>query len=294
MTPIIRDRAHISFLTYVIKKIGALSLIMVLAPAVAVAGVLRIEVSTRADVNASGRIAIVNTVANSGEGAVQHVTVTSFLGSDARHSPVLGEIAPGASLTSTCEFDGTALKPGRYILISRANLNDRGGVLHNAYDFTPLALGGVAGGPGGAKGEAPAPAVTMTTLSTPLNLKSPLGRKGKMRLALKNNSTTEVEAVVFFALPPTLRVEDGEMRLRLAPGKEKTVDVPFRVQAASAGEVPYTLVAHYEGDGRVQAVQTRGTVRLEERPVLFKLCTLLGVLAILLAALFFWWRKGER
>jgi len=271
---------------------------MVLAPAVAVAGVLRIEVSTRADVNASGRIAIVNTVANSGAEAVQHVTVTSFLGSDARHSPVLGDIAPGASVTSACEFDGTALKPGQYILISRANFNDRGGVLHNAYDFTPLTLGGgggvAAGAAAGVKADAPAPAVTMTTLSTPLNLKSPLGRKGKMRLALKNNSATEVEAVVFFALPPTLRVEDSEMRLRLAPGKEKTVDVPFRVQAASAGEVPYTLVAHYEGDGRVQAVQTRGTVRLEERPVLFKLFTLLGVLAILLAALFFWWRKGER
>jgi len=264
---------------------------MGLVPAVAVAGVLRIEVSTRADVNPSGRIAIVNTVANSGAEAVQHVTVTSFLGSDARHSPVLGDIAPGASLTSACEFDGAALKPGRYILISRANFNDRGGTLHNAYDFTPLTVGG--GVTGGAKAEAPAPAVTMNTLSTALNLKSPLGRKGKIRLILKNGHTTEVEAVVFFALPPTLRVEDGEMRLRLAPGKEKTVDVPFWVQAASAGEVPYTLIAHYEGDGRVQAVQTRGTVRLEERPILFKLFTLLGVLAILLAALYFWWRKGN-
>jgi len=262
-----------------------LGLMVLFYPCPGASGTIKGKVATTVTVQAAGKIAIDDKIENLGDDTAYHTVVTTFLGSDARHSDVLGDVKPGGTLRYNCDFDGSALKPGNYIVITRVNFADRGGAPGRIYRFDEFSL---------RKGEAKGQMALTAKVDTPvINLKSPLGSKGTIRLTLKNGHADAVEPIAYLALPEGLKVAESEMRIPLRAGEEKTVEIP--IEAVVKGDIPYRAIVRYEAGDTHFALQTEGKVRVEERPVLFKLFIVAGVIVLLLIVAVVWYvRKKKR
>lgn len=246
-------------------------------------GTITTKVTTAVTFQAAGKILIDDEISNLGDDTAHNVTVTTFLGGDARHSDVLGDNRPGGTIRYTCAFDGTILKPGLYILITRINFSEKSGASHMTYHFTTFAVRAA-----DIKGE---PALTVRTDTPVLNLKNPLGSRVKISLSLKNGHGTAIEPVIFFALPDGLKMEAGEMVLRINAGEEKTLEIPVMVTGALTGDVSYQMIARYEENNTQYASQVEGKIRVEERPVLFKTFLAAGLVVLLCVLVVVFYRR---
>jgi hypothetical protein len=268
----------------ILCRIVLLGCIFLLSTSIVHGGAITTKVTTTVNFPAAGKILIDDEIGNLGDDTAYNVTVTTFLGSDARHSDVLGDNGPGGTIRYKCAFDGTILKPGRYILITRINFSEKNGVSHMTYHFTTFAVRAT-----DIKGE---PALTARTDTPVINLKSPFGPHVKIRLSLKNGHGTAIEPVVFFALPDGLKMEAGEMVLHINAGEEKTLEIPVAVTGVLTGDVSYQMIVRYEENNTQYARQVEGKIRVEERPVLFKAFLAAGlVLLICVLVVVFCWRK---
>ncbi|MCX5829793.1 MAG: hypothetical protein NTV58_17625 [Deltaproteobacteria bacterium] len=248
-------------------------------------GAITTKVTTKVTFQATSKILIDDEISNLGDDTAHNVTVTTFLGGDARHSDVLGDNRPGGTIRYTCAFDGTILKPGQYILITRINFNEKYGTSHITYHFTTFAVRA-----GEAKGK---PALTVRVDTPVINLKSPLGSRIKINLSLKNGHGTAIEPVVFFALPDDLKMEAGEMDFRLNAGEEKALAIPVAVTGVLKGDVSYQMIVRYEENNNQYARQVEGKVRVEERPVLFKAFLVVGLVVLICVLVVFFYRRKK-
>lgn len=261
-----------------------LGCIFLLSTPIVHGGTITTKVTTKVTFPAAGKILIDDEISNHGDDTAYNVTVTTFLGSDARHSNVLGDNRPGGTIRYTCAFDGTILKPGQYILITRINFNEKYGTSHTAYHFTTFSVRAAE-----AKGK---PALTVRVDTPVINLKSPLVSRVKINLSLKNGHGTAIEPVVFFALSDGLKMEAGEMNFRLNAGEEKALAIPVAVTGVLTGDVSYQMIVRYGENNTQYARQVEGKIRVEERPVLFKTFLIAGlVVLICVLVVFFNWRK---
>jgi hypothetical protein len=259
------------------------------SPSLVLCGTITNHVTTNVTVHETGKIIVNDIIRNSGDDSAYNVTVTTFLGNDARHSYVLGENRPGGSLQYGCDFDGTALNPGRYILITRINFTERNGKPHWIHHFHPFDIRVERAG-----GDS---LLTLKPDTPSVNLKNLFGANGSIRLSLKNEHPVPIEPAVFFAMPEGLRTEEGEKALRLNPMEEKTMEAPVAVTAASKGEVPYVMIVRYEAEKIHYARQVQGKVLVEEQPVMFRIFLTAGLaLLLLLLLLAFGYRhfRGRR
>ena len=238
-------------------------------------GAITMRITTGVAFPLPDKVAVNTDIGNFGDETAFHITVTTFLGDDAIHSDALGEGEPGKTIRYTCAFEETRLKPGRYILITRVNFTEKNGTPHSNYHFTPFTvrLGEEA------KGK---PALAVTASTPVINTKSLWGTQGNIRLALKNGYNGTLEPVIFFALPDGLKMDAGERAFSLRAGEEKTMDMPVSVTANLRGDIAYQMIIRYDADNIRHMEQVNGTIRLEERPVLFRI--FLGIAAVLL-----WW-----
>jgi hypothetical protein len=249
-------------------------------------GTVTTRVVTDVTVHETGKILVRDTVSNRGNDTAYHVTITSFLGNDARQSDILGENRPGGSLQYACDFDGAALNPGRYILVTRIHFIEKNGTPHWVHHFHPFDLRASQG-----RGES---RLTAAIEAPVINRKSPAGPKGNLRISLKNGHPVPIEPVLYFALPEGLKMGEGERAIRLNAGQEKTMDMPISATSAVKGEIPFTAIVRYEADKTHHALQIQGKVLVEERPVLFKLFLAIGtVLLLVVLALVFWFRHDR-
>jgi hypothetical protein len=263
-----------------------LGYMFMLSPSIAHGGAITTKVKTTVAFQAAGKILIDDEISNLGDDTAHNVTVTTFLGSDARHSDVLGDNRPGGTIRYTCAFDGTILKPGQYILITRINFNERYGTSHMTYHFRTFDVRAEE-----AKGK---PALTVRVNTPVINLKSPLGPRVKINLSLKNGHGTAIEPVVFFALPDGLKMEAGEIDFHLNAGEEKTLEIPVAATGVLTGDVSYQMIVRYEEKNNQFASQIEGKIRVEERPVLFKTFLVAGlVVLICVLVVFFNWRRNN-
>lgn len=268
----------------ILCRLVLLGCIFLLSTSIVHSGAITTKVTTKVIFQAAGMILIDDEISNLGDDTAHNVTVTTFLGGDARHSDVLGDNRPGGTIRYTCTFDGSILKPGQYILITRINFNEKYGTPHMTYHFTKFAV---------RAGEAKDKSTLTVRTDTPLiNLKSPLGSRIKIILSLKNDHGTPIEPVVFFALPDGLKMEAGEMDFRLNAGEEKTLAIPMAMTEVLKGDVSYQMIVRYEENNTQYAREVEGKIRVEERPVLFKAFLVAGlVVLICVLVVFFYWRK---
>ena len=251
-------------------------------------GLISNKVAANVAVDAAGRVAVDNEISNQGNVPVVNVTVTNFLGNDAFQSDVLGKNVPGGILRSQCLFETAIPKPGSYMVVSRVNFTEENGTSHVAYHFAPFTYGGGKSGPDDA--------LTVRVETAEINLKSPLGAKGVLRLVFKNGQKIPVDPVVFLAMPEGLQIEKGEERVHLGPGEEQTVKIPVTAATGLRGDVSFQMMVRYETDTTHYAKLVNATVRIEERPVLFKifLIVAVGVLMVFCIGLFYFRRRTAR
>ena len=246
-------------------------------------GAITTQVTTNVTFLTADQIAVRGEIGNNGDDTAYSTTVTTFLGNDARQSGVLGENKPGGVLRYNCDFDGSILKPGQYILMTRVNFMEKNGTPHRIFHFTPFVL---------RSGEVKSkPALTVAVDTQAVNLKSFLTPKGHIRLSLKNGHKNAIEPVIFFALPDGLKMDEGERSFHVAPGEEKAVEIPITVTATTEGNIPYNLIVRYEDESTQHMQQAGGIIRGEERPVLFKLFLLVGVVVLIYFAGTFLYRR---
>jgi hypothetical protein len=234
---------------------------------------IRTTVTATASILSTGETTVSYDILNAGNEEVLHVRVATFLGLVADRSDPLGDNAPGKTVRCTRTLDTRALAPGRYILVTRVNFEDRAGASHAVHHFTPLVFGA-------APGAATASPLTVAASDAEFNAKSPLNTKDVITLTLKNTGGAPLEPVVSLFLPDGVTTAEPEKAYPVAAGETKTVKLPLNFAPTVAQDLPYRAVVWYEAQGRHDARLLEGTIRVTQKPVLFK-AFLIGAGAVL-------------
>jgi hypothetical protein len=235
---------------------------------------IRTIVTATASILSTGETTVSYDILNAGNEEVLHVRVATFLGPIADRSDPLGDNAPGKTVRCTRTLDTRALVPGHYILAARVNFEDRAGATHAVHHFIPLAFGAAA------PGVQTASPLTVAVSDAEFNAKSPLNTKDDITLILKNTGGAPLEPVVSFFLPDGVTTAEPEKAYPVAAGETKTVKLPLNFAPTVARDLPYRAVVWYEAQGRHDARLLEGTIRVTQKPVLFK-AFLIGAGAVL-------------
>jgi hypothetical protein len=245
-----------------------------------------VQLTARVVTAPSGRMEVRYEVRNTGQEPVYHVTVTAFLGQDARRSDPYGQITPGQAWTSySCDFDPASMLPGNYILVSRVTYDDQAGRNHSGYDFYPFL--NRSGLPAGQQ-----PPLEVTVAAAPLNAKSIGAATTKYRISLTNNHKGPVQAVLSFYLPDGIVMDETERFYELGPGGTQHDEAPVRLDAAVPPDrYPYRAVLWYTFDGVHYSRLLQDEAPVEERPVLLIAFTLLTLAVAAGLGAWRWWRR---
>lgn len=246
-----------------------------------------IKVTPRVAAEPSGNINVTYDIRNDGPEPAYNVTVTTFLGMDARKSEPYGQIDGGGAGWSSyqCDFDMAGMIPGEYILVSRVSFSDQGGKQHAVYQFHPL-FNRVPDKVSGAK-----PALALDITPPVLNAKNPIGDGAKFGIRLTNNNQGQIKPTLTFYLPDGISMDVPERFYDLGPGGTKSDDVEARLTASLAPKkYAYDAVVWYEYYGVHYARHVQGAVNVEEKPVLLVGFVVLSVLVLAIVGGFVWWR----
>ena len=248
-----------------------------------------IKATPRVAAEPSGKVNVSYDIRNEGSDPAYHVTVTTFLGMDARKSEPYNEIKSGMTWSSyQCDFDMSGMIPGQYVLVSRISFNDQSGQQQAIYQFNPLP-NRLAAQASGMK-----PALALDITQPVLNAKSPINAGGKFGVNLTNNNKGQIRTALTFYLPAGITVEEPERFYNIGPGGTKSDDIDIKLAASlAANKYAYDVVAWYEYDGLHHAQHVKGVVSVEEKPVLLIGFVVLSVLVLSCVGGFVWWRRRK-
>jgi hypothetical protein len=217
-----------------------------------------------------------------------HPLVTTFLAGKTNHSESLGDIPHGKVARYKCDFDTAGMLPGNYILATRIDFGDQHGQVRRAYHFSSVTWN----------------VESIKKDSDPLGtrLKSPyFNRKsfwhprGKFELTLKNNLPQTLEPVIIFFLPDGLTVSEPEKVYPLKAGEEQKTNIPLSFDQTASPESAYWVLAWHEANGMHYSQLITGTVRIEEKPIYFKIFLILCVVIIpALAIIYFFLHRRKK
>ncbi len=253
-------------------------------PASSLCGTIQETIHSTTEVLPSGGIAVRYELANTGDEPIQNLTAATFLAMEADQSGDLGEQSPGRKTLYNCELNTASLKPGNYILVTRVDFEDVNGMPHRSYQFTPInyktdhvreVSGSVA-----------------VELSEPrFNLKSLLQSDGSCRMSLRNKLGIPVRTFATFYLPVGFTTRRPEQIHDLAPGEEKEVEVPLRINDTPAGVYRFNVVVRTEAGGTHESQRIEKGIWVEEKPVYFRMFLILAGLGLAAGSGAFFWRR---
>jgi hypothetical protein len=251
--------------------------------------VIQIKATPRVAAEPSGKVNVGYDIRNEGSDPAYNVTITTFLGMDARKSEPYNEIKGGVAWSSyQCDFDMSAMIPGEYIIVSRISFNDQGGQQYSVYQFNPLPHRVVA------QASNMKPALALNITQPVLNAKSPIDASGKFSVSLTNNNKGQIRTALTFYLPTGISVDVPERFYDIGPGGTKTDDIDVKLTASPApNKYAYDAVAWYEYYGVHYAQHVKGVVRVEEKPVLLIGFVVLSILVLACVGGFVWWRRRK-
>jgi len=251
--------------------------------------VMQIKATPRVAAEPSGKVNVSYDIRNEGSESAYNVTVTTFLGMDARKSEPYGEIRGGSGWTSyQCDFDMSGMVPGEYILVSRINFNDQTGRQHSVYQFNPLPNRLVA------QASSMTPALVLDIVPPVLNAKSPIDGGAKFGVAMTNNNKGQIRAALTFYLPDGISADVPERFYDIGPGGTKSDDIEVSLTASLAPKkYAYDAVVWYEFYGVHYARHVQGAVNVEEKPVLLIGFVVLSILVLAFVGGFVWWRRQK-
>jgi hypothetical protein len=249
----------------------------------------QIKVMPRVAAEPSGRVNVTYDIRNEGAETAYNVTVTTFLGMDARKSEPYAEVKGGSGWVSyQCDFDMSGSVPGEYILVSRINFNDQAGRQHSVYQFNPLTNRSAVQTPGGK------PALALEITPPVLNAKSPIDGGAKFGVTMTNNNKGQIRAALTFYLPDGISADVPERFYDIGPGGTKSDDIEVRLTASLAPKkYAYDAVVWYEYYGFHFARHVQGAVNVEEKPVLLIGFVVLSILVLAFVGGFVWWRRRK-
>jgi len=234
-----------------------------------VCGTIRTTVTSHVTVLSTGQTNIQYVIKNTGDDTAHHVSVATFLALEAQKSDSLGSNPPGGVIRYDCVLTPPDLKPGNYTLVTRISFDEHGGTAHRAYHFSPLPwrLDQV-------KDARPALSVEMSEPS--FNTKSFWQPGGKVKLVLKNGSSSAIQPVVTFYLPDGFMIQEPERSYQLAAGERKEEMIPLTMDASVKETRSFQVVAWYELNGAHHSQLIEGKIKVEEKPIYFKVFLILG------------------
>lgn len=255
-------------------------------PLFAFGGTIRTNITSSYEVGRSGSIGIEVDISNKGTDTAHNVTATLFLGDEVKKYADLGNNPPNGKLHLEIQPIPPLPRPGKYAGVIRVRFEEQSGRRHLAYHvFTiPYRMDEIL---------SYRPRLNIRLETPPVNKKAFWSKKGEIRISIKNDYQEAIKPYVSVYLPDGFTTWQSDRRCELSAGEEKAIKVPLTMGPMARNINPYHVVVRYDLNGIHYSGHTRGTIRLEERPILFKWFLLAGVtvLVILTVIIYFRTRK---
>ncbi len=239
------------------------------------AGIIRTTISSHYTITLSGDLELRFQIQNQGNVTAHKMTATLKLADVTRRFPDLGKNPPGGKLTLKEEIERPGWKPGVYVGIITVSFEEQNGDPHRAEHFFTLQYRTKSN----PLGDAP---LKLRANSLVFNPNAFWREEEALRVTLKNHGDTPITPELRLYLPEGYTSPDDISKHPLSPGIESVVSLPvIRNKNAEPDKILH-LIAIYEFNGLHYAVQVKEVIRIERRPVLFKVYVMGSGVVILL------------
>ncbi len=242
------------------------------------AGVIRTTVTSSSRVTDSGDIKLTMDIRNLGDVTADKVSVSLLLGDLVRRYPDLGKNPPGGKIHLKDLIPNSGWLPGKYGCVVTVNFEDQNGKPHVARHFFSVRY--LIKSP-----ESASTSLRLKTVPPVFNKRAFWVKEENLRLTMENHGNETVRPALRLFVPEGFDASQAVTQYNLAPGGEKTFDIPVRYEGEGKNLNPFHLLVAYDLEGRHHSQFLKGNIRVEERPVFFKWYILLGAVALVIACI---------
>ena len=243
--------------------------------ATAFAGLIRTTISSLCTVKASGDLKLRFDIRNEGSLTARQMAATLNLADVTRRFPDLGNNPPDGKLTLKEEIERPGWKPGVYVGVLTISFEERNGDPHRAEHFFTLQYRTKSN----PSDDAPLKFRADTLV---FNLNAFWSKEEPLRVTLKNQGDTPITPELRLYLPEGYTSPGDIGKHPLSPGTESVVSLPVIRNKTAEPNKAFHLIASYEFNGLHYTAQLKEVIRLERKPVLFKVYVVGSIVAILL------------
>jgi hypothetical protein len=256
-------------------------------PLLAFGGTIKTNITSSYEVQRSGSISIKVDISNKGTDTAFNTALTLFLGKEAKRHAGLGNNPPNRKIHVEIQPIHPLPGPGKYAGVLMVEFEEQSGNHHRAYHVFEITY---------RMDETPSyrPALNFRLETPAVNRKAFWRKKSEIQISMKNGYQEAIRPYISVYLPDGFTTSQPDRQCELSPGEEKWVKVPLTIDPMAKNINPYHMVVQYNLNGIHYSRHVKGTIRLEEKPVLFKWFAVAGVtvLAILATIIYFRNRKA--
>jgi hypothetical protein len=253
-------------------------LLLLLAPSVALPGVINTKIDLSCAVDKKNDIAVHAEIANKGNSTAYKVTLSLFMEDWAQKFDSLGDNPPDGMLKFNEKISLPELKPGLHILVARVSFEEQNGTSHRIHEYFPFSYK--------MQNTDKEPELSLE-LKTPLfNSRAFFETKKKMEISMNNSGNSPFSPVISFFLADGYTAGDASIQTRVPPDNKimESVFIEKEKSANHGGKV--LAVAWYEKDGIIYSVKSEGMAQVEEKPVLFKWYVFFSIIILIAVTIF--------
>jgi hypothetical protein len=259
---------------YIIVSVSIFVLAMAFS-ATAGAGIIRTTISSHYTIAASGDIELRFKIKNQGNVTAHKMTATLKLGNVMRRFPDLGNNSPDGKTILKERMEIPGWKPGIYLGVMTVFFEEQDGKPHLADHFFTVRYGIT-------DREKKAAPLNLRAGSLVFNPNAFWEREKPLNVTLKNDGDTTITPELCLYLPEGYTSSETAGKHSLPPGNKSVATLPvIRNGNAESGKVLH-LIATYDFRGLHYTAILREVIRIEKKPVLFKVYVMGGGVVILM------------
>ena len=254
-------------------------LLLLLAPSVALPGVINTKIDLSCAVDKKNDIAVHAKITNKGNSTAYKVTLSLFMEDWAQKFDSLGDNPPEGTIKFKENISIPELKPGRHTLVARVSFEEQNGTSHRLYAYFPFSY--------------KIDRIRKEQQELSLELKPPVfntrafwEKKKEIIIHLNNPHDYPVSSQVSFFLPDGYTAEESTVSTEISPNKNITENVAVEKDKSINQGGKILAVAWYEKDGIIYSVKSEGMAGVEEKPVLLKWYVLFSIIILIAVTIF--------
>ena len=249
-------------------------LLLLLAPSVALPGVINTKIDLSCAVDKKNDIAVHAEIANKGNSTAYKVTLSLFMEDWAQKFDSLGDNPPDGMIKFNENISLPELKPGLHILVGRVSFEEQNGTSHRIYEYSPFSY--KTDGIGKEQQE-----LSLELKPPVFNTRAFWEKKKEIKIHLNNPHDYPVSPRVSFFLPDGYTAEESTVTTEVSPNKNITENVAVEKDKSINQGGKILAVAWYEKDGIIYSVKSEGMAGVEEKPVLFRRYVLFSLIILI-------------